>query len=124
MHIYKDTKRFPKKEIYGLTSQIKRGARGCRENAKSDDQITGKQTLESLNPRLLEPFLPTNWEKIQTIKLKHLFIGQGPRELIEGFGSEGGGLEVSRGPWVVGNFPASSHPYISVFERLEKENIE
>ncbi len=67
LDIYTVTKCFPKKEIYGLTSQIKRGARGCRENAKSDDQITGKQTLESLNPRLLEPFLPTNWEKIQLV---------------------------------------------------------
>ena len=65
LDIYTVTKCFPKKEIYGLTSQIKRGARGCRENAKSDDQIPGKQTRESLNPRLLEPFLPTNWEKIQ-----------------------------------------------------------
>jgi len=35
-----------------------RDARGFRENAKSDDQIPGKQTLE--------PFLPTNWEKIPT----------------------------------------------------------
>ena len=33
--------------------------------AKSGDQIPGKQTLESLNPGLLEPFLPNNWEKIQ-----------------------------------------------------------
>jgi len=37
--------------------------RGCRENAESDDQIPGKQTLESLNPGPLGPFLPTNWEK-------------------------------------------------------------
>ena len=49
LDIYTVTKCFPKKEIYGLTSQIKRGARRCRENVKSDDQITGKQTLESLN---------------------------------------------------------------------------
>ncbi len=26
--------------------------------------LTGKQTLESLNPGLLEPFLPTDWEMI------------------------------------------------------------
>jgi len=31
-------------------SGIKRGNRGCRENAESDDQIPGKQTLGSLNP--------------------------------------------------------------------------
>jgi len=42
---------------------IERGNRGCRENAQSDDQIPGKQTLESLNPGPLEPFLPTKWEK-------------------------------------------------------------
>ena len=38
---------------------------GSRENAESNYQIPGKQTLESLDPGLLEPFLPTNWEKIQ-----------------------------------------------------------
>ena len=48
----------------GKASGLKRGAWGCRENAKSDDQITGKQTLESMNPGPLEPFLPANWEKI------------------------------------------------------------
>ena len=42
-----------------------KGARGCRENAKSYDQVPGKQTLESLNPGLLGSFLPTNWEKNQ-----------------------------------------------------------
>ena len=39
-------------------------ARGCQEDAESDDQIPGKQTLEPLNPGLLEPFLPAHWEKI------------------------------------------------------------
>jgi len=58
------TRRFPNKEIYSLTSGIKRKARGCRENAKNDDQYPGKQTLESLNPGLLEPFFQNNWEKI------------------------------------------------------------
>jgi len=48
----------PKELTQIKDSRIKRGARGCRENAKSDDQIPGKQTLESLNPGLLEPFLP------------------------------------------------------------------
>ena len=33
--------------------------------AESDNQLPGKQTLESLNPGLLEPFLPNNWEKTQ-----------------------------------------------------------
>ena len=42
---------------------------GRRENAESNYQIPGKQTLESLDPGLLEPFLPTNWEKIQNSKL-------------------------------------------------------
>jgi len=54
LDIYTEIKGFPKYEK-GKTSGIKRGARGCRENAKSDDQIPGKQTLESLNPGLLEP---------------------------------------------------------------------
>ena len=34
----------------------KRGTQGCRESAKSHDQVPGKQTLESLNPGLLGPF--------------------------------------------------------------------
>ena len=120
-YIYTVTKRFPKEEIYGLTSQIRRSAvsipsniaegygrkttkeyvrflyiaygsvceletqtmisgdldymnkeklqklrekLGDVENAKSDDQIHRKRTLGSLNPGLLEPFLPNNWKKI------------------------------------------------------------
>ena len=48
----------------GKALGIKRGAWGCRENAKSDDQISGKQTLEPSNPGPLGPFLPTAiWEK-------------------------------------------------------------
>jgi hypothetical protein len=48
---------------FDLTNEER--ARECQKDAKSDGQIPGKQTLESLNPGLLEPFLPTNWEKIQ-----------------------------------------------------------
>ena len=59
LDIYTVTKRFPKYEE-GKASGIKRGARGYRENAESVNQIPGKQTLGSLNPGLLEPFLPTN----------------------------------------------------------------
>ena len=57
LHVYKITS--GKREPW----EIKRGDRGYRENAESVNQIPGKQTLGSLNPRLLEPFLPTNWEK-------------------------------------------------------------
>jgi len=32
-------------------------------DAQSVDTIIGKKTLESLNPRILDPFLPTNWEE-------------------------------------------------------------
>ncbi len=35
LDIYTVTKCFPKKEIYGLTSQIKRGARGCQRMLKA-----------------------------------------------------------------------------------------
>ncbi len=31
-------------------SGIKRANRGCRDNAQSVDQISGKQTIDSLNP--------------------------------------------------------------------------
>ena len=50
--------------------ELREELRDARENAKSDDQIPGKQALESLNPGLLEPFLPTNWEKILTLQSK------------------------------------------------------
>jgi len=32
-------------------------------DAQGSDKITGKQTLDPLNPGILEPFLPTKWEK-------------------------------------------------------------
>ena len=121
MSIYKQTHRFPKDEMVGLTSQIRRSAVSIPSNiaegygrkttleyvrflyiaygsvfeletqamisgdlgyvekdrlqriraeigdffkdAESDDQIPGKQILESLNPRPLGSYLATNWEK-------------------------------------------------------------
>ncbi|RJP59794.1 MAG: hypothetical protein C4549_01780 [Deltaproteobacteria bacterium] len=33
------------------------------KDAEIPDKITIKQTLESLNPRILDHFLTTNWEK-------------------------------------------------------------
>jgi len=30
---------------------------------KAREKIIRKQTLESLNPGILDPFFPTNWEK-------------------------------------------------------------
>ena len=61
----------------GKASGIKKGAWRFRENAKSDDQIPGKQTLESLNPGLLEPFLPNNWEKIlKCLEVENMSFGK------------------------------------------------
>jgi len=37
--------------------------RGKVERMLSNDKIIIKQTLESLNPGILDPFLPTYWEK-------------------------------------------------------------
>ena len=33
------------------------------KDAEIPDKTIRKQTLESLNPRILDHFLPTNWEK-------------------------------------------------------------
>jgi hypothetical protein len=41
--------------VSGIMTGIMRGDRGCRENAESNDQIPGKQTLESWNPGTLSP---------------------------------------------------------------------
>jgi hypothetical protein len=35
--------------------ELRGGDRGCRENAESVDQVSGKQTLGSLNPGTLSP---------------------------------------------------------------------
>jgi hypothetical protein len=45
-----------------------RGGRG-REDAPNTDKIFRKQTLETLNPRILDPFLPTDWEKNHSFQL-------------------------------------------------------
>jgi len=58
----------------GKASGIKRGTRVCRENAKSNDQIPGKQTLETLDPGPLESFLPTNWEKNLTYRRPYVLV--------------------------------------------------
>ncbi|MBW1798422.1 MAG: four helix bundle protein [Deltaproteobacteria bacterium] len=66
LHIYKVTKRFPKDEMYGLASQIRRSAVSIPSNIAEG---YGRKTLESLNPGPLGSFLPTNWEKNQKKKL-------------------------------------------------------
>jgi len=43
-----------------------------QHSAVQDDSETKKQTLESLNPRIPEPFLPTNWEKNNILLLSIL----------------------------------------------------
>jgi len=43
---------------------VKADDRGQRTNG--GDHTPVKQTLELWNPRALEPFLPTNWEKNNT----------------------------------------------------------
>ena len=49
LEIYKNTKRFPGEERYGLTSPIRRSAVSVPSNIA--DKITGEQTLDPLTPR-------------------------------------------------------------------------
>jgi len=58
---YKATNAFPKSEEFGLTSQMRRAAPSIPSNTA--EGFGRKTTPEPLNPRTLEPFLPTGWEK-------------------------------------------------------------
>jgi hypothetical protein len=55
LHIYKVTKRFPKDEMYGLTSQIRRSAVSIPSNIAEG---YGRKRLEPLNPGPLDPSSP------------------------------------------------------------------
>jgi hypothetical protein len=66
LEIYRITAKFPKEELYGLTSQIRRSVVSIpSNNVKSADKVFRKQTLESLTPGILGPSSPTKVEKIQ-----------------------------------------------------------
>jgi hypothetical protein len=66
LEIYRITAKFPKEELYGLTSQIRRSVVSIpSNNVKSADKVFRKQTLESLTPGILGPSSPIKVEKIQ-----------------------------------------------------------
>ncbi|MBW1901283.1 MAG: four helix bundle protein, partial [Deltaproteobacteria bacterium] len=54
MEIYRVTKIFPKNERFGFTSQMKRATLSIPSNIS--------EGCEKNYPRILDPFLPTNWE--------------------------------------------------------------